>query len=56
MDQTQAYSTAAIRRLLLDSFTAEELRRFCTDRPLSRPIVERFGPGYGLRPLGFGKP
>jgi hypothetical protein len=47
MDQTQTYSTDAIRRLLLASFTAEELRRFCHDRPSLRPILERFGPGYG---------
>jgi len=43
-----AYNTAAIRQLLLAAFTPEELRRFCYDRPAFRPVVDRFGPGYGL--------
>ena len=44
----QAYNTAAIRQLLLAAFTAEDLRRFCYDRPTFRPVVSRFGPGHGL--------
>ena len=44
----QVYNTAAIRRLLLAAFTAEELTRFCYDRPDLRPIVDRFGPNQGL--------
>jgi hypothetical protein len=47
-DETQAYNLAAIRELLLAAFTAEELRRFCYDRPTFRPITNRFGPGHGL--------
>jgi len=42
------YDLGTIRRLLTASFTAEELRRFCQDRSLFRPIVYRFGPGHGL--------
>jgi hypothetical protein len=47
-DEDQAYNLAAIRMLLLAAFTAEDLRRFCHDRPLLRPIVTQFGPGEGL--------
>lgn len=39
---------AIVRELLMEAFTAEELRRFCQDRPTFRPIVARFGPGHGL--------
>ncbi len=39
---------AAIRGLLEAAFTAEELRRFCRDRPAFRPVVASFGPGQGL--------
>jgi hypothetical protein len=39
---------AALRHLLMEAFTPEELRRFCQDRPAFRPVVDRFGPGYGL--------
>jgi formylglycine-generating enzyme required for sulfatase activity len=38
---------AKIRRLLLEAFTPEDLRRFCEDRPDFRPVVRRFGPGHG---------
>ena len=44
-DVPDDYDLAAIRRLLLASFTAEELRRFCWDRPSFRPVVADFGPG-----------
>jgi hypothetical protein len=43
----QEYNLATIRQLLLAAFTPEELRRFCYDRPTFRPVVNRFGPGYG---------
>jgi len=42
------YSIATVRELLLAAFSAEELRRFCHDRPSFRPVVTRFGPGQGL--------
>ncbi|MBN1661902.1 MAG: toll/interleukin-1 receptor domain-containing protein [Anaerolineae bacterium] len=37
-----------VRKLLTDAFGAEELRRFCQDRPVLRPVVAQFGPGQGL--------
>jgi DNA-binding Lrp family transcriptional regulator len=37
-----------IRKLLLAAFTPEMLRRFCTDRPMFREVVNEFGPGQGL--------
>ncbi|MBN1658216.1 MAG: VWA domain-containing protein [Anaerolineae bacterium] len=42
------YNLAAVRRLLLTAFTAEELPRFCRDRPALEPVCERFGPRQGL--------
>jgi formylglycine-generating enzyme required for sulfatase activity len=39
---------AGMRRLLTDAFDAEDLRRFCMDRPALRPIVNQFGPRFGL--------
>ncbi|MBN1139668.1 MAG: hypothetical protein JXM73_24055 [Anaerolineae bacterium] len=49
MDDTQvSYSLSAIRELLLAAFTPQELRRFCMYHPPFRPIVDRFGPGYGF--------
>ncbi|MGD8793350.1 MAG: hypothetical protein PVF47_12440 [Anaerolineae bacterium] len=47
LDDT-GYDLGAVRRLLTASFTPQELRRFCQDRTLFRPIVNRFGPGQGL--------
>jgi hypothetical protein len=44
----QEYNIAAIRQLLLNAFTPQELRRFCQDRPTFRPVVDRFGEGHGL--------
>jgi len=44
----QSYDIATIRSLLLAAFTPEDLRRFCMDRPILCPIVDRFGPGHGL--------
>lgn len=45
---TPIYNVATIRKLLLDAFTAEELRRFCHDRRLFRPIINRFGLLHGF--------
>jgi hypothetical protein len=42
------YNRTTIRRLLLAAFSAEELARFCQDRPLFRPVCDTFGPGHGL--------
>lgn len=39
---TESYNIAAIRRLLYEAFTAEDFRRFCRDRPILRPVMERF--------------
>lgn len=45
------YNPEAIRQLLLAAFTAQDLRRFCLDRPLFRPIVDNFGPKYNLNDM-----
>ena len=47
-DDAQDCNFSAIRELLMAAFTAEELRRFCHDRPTFQPITNRFGPGHGL--------
>lgn len=47
-DDPSAYDIAKIRKLLTEAFTAEDLRRFCEDRQVLRPIVPRLGPGMGL--------
>jgi len=47
-EEGSAYRIDKIRNLLENAFTAEELERFCEDRPIFRPIVTRFGPGHGL--------
>ncbi|MBN1138213.1 MAG: hypothetical protein JXM73_16610, partial [Anaerolineae bacterium] len=47
-DGAPAYNLAAIRQLLTAAFTPKELRRFCLDRSLLRPVVDRFGPDHGL--------
>jgi len=39
---------AKIRQLLKSAFTAKQLRRFCFDDLLFRPIVEEFAPDHGL--------
>ncbi|MGD8626024.1 MAG: hypothetical protein PVJ34_15915 [Anaerolineae bacterium] len=36
--------SAVIRNLILDSFTAQELKEFCQDRPVFRPALRKFGP------------
>jgi hypothetical protein len=48
MTNDTEYNLAAIRELLLAAFTAEELRRFCADRPIFQRLVTEFGPGMGL--------
>lgn len=37
-----------LRKLLMEAFSAEDLRRFCQERRPFRPVVVRFGPGQGL--------
>jgi len=46
-----SYNLAAIRRLLLEAFGPDTLRRFCQDRPLFRPILDDFGPGHSLNDM-----
>lgn len=41
-------SISELQNLLAETFTAEELRRFCIDHPLFRPVANRFGPKYNL--------
>ena len=47
-DDSQGYSIAAVRRLLLRAFSSEELQVFCADRPALREAVNDFGPDMGL--------
>jgi hypothetical protein len=42
------YDIAIIRNLLLTAFEPEDLRRFCHDRRDFKPVLYRFGPGYGF--------
>jgi hypothetical protein len=44
----QTHNVAAIRELLRASFWPQELRRFCQDRAVFRPIVVSFSPAHGL--------
>jgi hypothetical protein len=46
----QAYDLAAVRDLLLEAFTAVDLRRLFeySERPELRPVVREFGAGDGL--------
>jgi hypothetical protein len=46
-----SYNIAAIRRLLTDAFTPEDLERFCYDRPLFHPLVNEFGRGSNLNDM-----
>jgi tetratricopeptide (TPR) repeat protein len=50
-DDSQGYDIATVRRLLLKSFSPEELIAFCTDRPALREVVAEFGPGMGLNEM-----
>ena len=40
-----------VRTLLSAAFTAKDLRRFCLERSVFRPIVDLFGPDDGLRDM-----
>lgn len=42
---------AALRQLLGEAFSAQELLRFCQDRADFRPVTTSFGPGHGLDDL-----
>ncbi len=50
-EQGEAINLAKVRDLLTTAFTAEDLRRFCMDRPVLRPIVDSFGPRHGLNAM-----
>lgn len=50
-NEDSPYNIGAIRKLLCAAFTAEELQRFCIDRPTFRWVVDRFGPGHGLEDI-----
>jgi hypothetical protein len=45
------YNFAAIRDLLAAAYRVQDLRSFCQDRPLFRPILRRFGPGQDLEDM-----
>ena len=45
------YDIGEIRKLLREAFTAQELRRFCQDRPAFRPVCDEFGPEHGLNDM-----
>ncbi len=45
------YNISAIRNLVRDAFTAKELRRFCQDRPVFRPVLTRFGADFSLEDM-----
>lgn len=47
-DSDPTYDMGTLRKLLLAAFTAEDMHRFCEDRPTLRPIASRFGPQQGL--------
>ncbi len=45
------YDIAAIRSLMLDAFTAEELERFCQERPAFDPVRDEFGPRFSFNDM-----
>jgi hypothetical protein len=45
------YDISAIRRLIRQAFTAQELQRFCRDRPHLRPILSELGPGFSFEEM-----
>ena len=47
-DQPPDYNFAAIRELLTNAFSAQELRRFLQERPDFLPVLTEFGPKYAL--------
>ncbi len=48
MSPDGAPDLAAARRLLEAAFTADDLRRFCQDRPVFRFLLLHFGPGFSF--------
>ncbi len=40
------YNVYAIRNLLQDALSAQELRQFCGDRPTFEPVLDLFGPKF----------
>lgn len=49
----QHYNIAIIRKLLLEAFIPEELRRLCQYHPAFRPILDTFGPKYNLNDMVY---
>jgi Tol biopolymer transport system component len=49
--ESPTHDFQAIRKLLTSAFTADQLRRFCLDRPLFRPVCDEFSPAHGLNEL-----
>jgi hypothetical protein len=47
-EDAQFYDLAAIRGLLTAAFKPADLRRFCQDRPIFRPVVNSFAEDQGL--------
>jgi site-specific recombinase XerD len=47
-EEREHYNTSAIRELLTAAFGADDLRRFCYDRPLFRAVCDRFGSSAGV--------
>jgi formylglycine-generating enzyme required for sulfatase activity len=45
------YDLAAVRSLLREAFTADDLRRFCQDRPGFRFLVRHFGPKFSFEDM-----
>lgn len=46
--EPEEYDVASIRRLIENAFTAQQLERFCHDRPAFRPVLRDFGPGHSF--------
>ncbi|MBN1658595.1 MAG: hypothetical protein JXA93_09355, partial [Anaerolineae bacterium] len=49
--ETRRHNLGALRELLLSTFTVQDLRRFCHDRPLLAPVELEFSPNHGLADL-----
>jgi hypothetical protein len=47
-DAAPDYNIPAIRALMMEAFTPQDLRRFCQDHPFLRPVISTFGPNQGL--------
>lgn len=48
---TDQYNIAAVRSLLRAAFTSKELKRFCQDRAVFRPVLDRFGSDPNLEDM-----